>query len=121
MRIKRKRMWLGLGCLLLALGSASAFCFLALEPNRLSKSSFDKLQTGMTQHEVESILGDSLPLLQFGPGWEPGLDWRSHWGKGIGPRTYISVGYCRGTLRCKEYEKESFPEFLTRIKRSLGL
>jgi outer membrane protein assembly factor BamE (lipoprotein component of BamABCDE complex) len=126
MRITRKRIWFGLACLLLALGTTSSALILTREQSKVNKANFDKLEEGMTKVQVECILGsrgtevdyisnssvESMVYESFGPG----------------PKTTIIVSFSfywtpNGTIgktSATNYHKETIPEFVSRLRRQAG-
>jgi hypothetical protein len=125
MRTTRKRMWLGLTCLLLFVGMAGSALILATGP-KLTKANFDKIEKGMSVEEVERLLGtcEAKNVTRYGS--DPTVhtfavsytqrDWR-----GMGPDTLVVVIYVDDAVTKQLYYKEPAFEYLSRIKRKVGL
>jgi hypothetical protein len=121
MQFTRKRMWLGLVCLMVVLGSGSSIVFLGTGPNHLSKANFDKLERGMTVREVESTLGGT-PGITFPSSRIPApIEFVEYKGQEVGRRTFIRITFVDGVLSAKRYEQESFSGFVRRHVAYLGL
>ncbi len=76
------------------------WAFLAACGSKISQSSFEKIQTGMTQEEVIKILGEPTESSSIGMGPLSGTA-----AKWAAPEAVISIQFFNGKVKLKQFAK----------------
>jgi hypothetical protein len=116
MRVTRRTKWLLLLCLLPFSCMGGSCCLLiAIDSHEISRAHFERLEQGMTVEEVVNCFGGAIRLETTQSWPRTSTTIVAYQGQGIFPRATITVTYVDGTLRTKQYERESVPAFIRRL------